>query len=117
MHFGKVLVGCPLLQILSGMPSKAVLKRFSTILVNIIHTCHVGFRIVFHPLKMLWVVVEIYPHVNLEQEPVTLCRSVHMGSRVPSPTHVSKSQHGGKVPTFEPQESIKIRYIIIEVGP
>ena len=28
-------------------------------------------------------------------------------SRVPSPTHVSKSQHGGKVPTCEPQVTIK----------
>ena len=27
--------------------------------------------------------------------------------QVPSPTHVSKSQHGGKVLTFEPQETIK----------
>ena len=26
-----------------------------------------------------------------------------MGSQVPSPTHIKKSQHGGKVPTFEPQ--------------
>ena len=31
---------------------------------------------------------------------------------VPSPTHVSKSQHGGKVPTFEPRETIKTRSII-----
>ena len=38
------------------------------------------------------------------------------GSQVPSPTHVSKSQHGGKVPTFEPQETIKIWLIIIKVG-
>ena len=27
-----------------------------------------------------------------------------MGSQVPSPTHVNKSQHGGRVPAFEPQE-------------
>ena len=26
---------------------------------------------------------------------------VHMGSQVPSPTHVSKSQHGGKVPIIK----------------
>jgi hypothetical protein len=32
---------------------------------------------------------------------------------VPSPTHVSKSQRGGKVPTFEPQETIEIFLIII----
>jgi hypothetical protein len=32
---------------------------------------------------------------------------VHMGSQVPSPTYDSKSQHGGKVPTFEAQETIK----------
>ena len=35
---------------------------------------------------------------------------------VPSPTHVSKSQHGGKVPTFEPQETIKIWLIIFKAG-
>ena len=40
---------------------------------------------------------------------------VHMGSQVPSPTHVSKSQHGGKVPTFEPQETIDIWLTIIKV--
>ena len=36
---------------------------------------------------------------------------------VPSlrPIHVSKSQHEGKVPTFEPQEIIKITFIIIKV--
>jgi hypothetical protein len=32
---------------------------------------------------------------------------VHMGSQVPSPTHVSKSQYGENVPTFELQTSIK----------
>ena len=41
---------------------------------------------------------------------------VHMVSQVSSLTHVSKSQHGGKVPTFEPQENIKIWLIIIKVG-
>ena len=35
---------------------------------------------------------------------------------VPSPTHVSKSQHGGKVPTFEPQVTIEIWLIIMKVG-
>jgi hypothetical protein len=40
---------------------------------------------------------------------------VHMGSQVPNPTHVSKSQHGGNIPTIEPQETIKIRLTIIEV--
>jgi hypothetical protein len=39
---------------------------------------------------------------------------VYMGSQVPGPTHVSKSQHGGKVPTFEPQETIKIWCICIK---
>ena len=38
---------------------------------------------------------------------------VHMRSQVPSPTHVGKSQHGGKVPAFEPQETIKIWLILI----
>jgi hypothetical protein len=36
--------------------------------------------------------------------------------RVPSPTHGSKSQRGGKVLTFEPQVTIKIWLIIIKVG-
>jgi len=31
---------------------------------------------------------------------------VHMGSQVPSPTRVSKSQHGDKDPTFEHHISI-----------
>ena len=31
-----------------------------------------------------------------------------------SPSHVSKSQYGGKVETFEPQEIIKLSSIIIE---
>ena len=31
---------------------------------------------------------------------------------VPSPMNVSKSQGGAKVPTFEPQDTIKIRLII-----
>ena len=34
-----------------------------------------------------------------------------MGSQVP--LHVNKPQHGGKAPTFEPQETIKIWLIII----
>ena len=34
----------------------------------------------------------------------------------PNPTHVSKSQHGGRVLAFEPQETIKIWLIIIKVG-
>jgi hypothetical protein len=34
--------------------------------------------------------------------------------RVPSPTHVSKSQHGHKVPTVEPQEIVKIWLVIIK---
>ena len=34
--------------------------------------------------------------------------------RVPSPTHVSKSQHGGKVPTCEPQVITKIWLIMIK---
>ena len=39
---------------------------------------------------------------------------VHMGSKVPSPTNVSKSQLGGKVPIFEPRGIIKMWLIIIE---
>ena len=30
-----------------------------------------------------------------------------MGSQVPMPTHVNKSQHGGKVPTFELMNPVK----------
>ena len=41
---------------------------------------------------------------------------VHMESQVPSPIHVSKSRHGGKVPTFELQEIIKIWLIIVKFG-
>jgi hypothetical protein len=37
-----------------------------------------------------------------------------MGSQISSPTYVSKSQHGGKFPTFEPHNTIKIWLIIIE---
>ena len=39
--------------------------------------------------------------------------SAHMGSQVPILTHVSKSQHGGKVPTFEPQATIEMWLIFI----
>ena len=39
-----------------------------------------------------------------------------MGPKVASPTHVSMSQHGGKVPTLDPQETMKIWLIIITVG-
>ena len=35
---------------------------------------------------------------------------------VPRPTHASKSQHRGKVPTFEPHETIQIWLISIKVG-
>ena len=35
-----------------------------------------------------------------------------MGSQAPSATHVSKSQDEGKVPTFEPQETIEMWLII-----
>jgi hypothetical protein len=38
-----------------------------------------------------------------------------MGSQVSSPPHVSKFQHEGKVPTSEPQETIKVWFISIEV--
>ena len=41
---------------------------------------------------------------------------VHMGSQVPSPSHVSKFQCGGILSTFELQETIKIWLIIIKVG-
>lgn len=39
---------------------------------------------------------------------VVMCDSA-MGSQNPSPTHIGKSQHGGKkVPTFESQEPTKV---------
>ena len=41
---------------------------------------------------------------------------VHMRSIFRSPTHSSRSQHGGKAPTFEPQQTIKIRLIITKFG-
>jgi hypothetical protein len=34
-----------------GLPPKVVLKRFPTIMVNIIHTCHVGFHIGFSSIE------------------------------------------------------------------
>ena len=46
----------------------------------------------------------------------TLGGPVHMGSQGPSPTQLSKSQHGDKVPTFEPQETIKVWFIFFRVG-
>ena len=41
-----------------------------------------------------------------------------MGSQIPSlkSTHVSKSQHQGRVPTFGHQETIKKQFIIIKSG-
>ena len=39
---------------------------------------------------------------------------VHMG--VPSLTHASKFQHGGKALAFEPQETIHIWLIVLKVG-
>ena len=41
-------------------------------------------------------------------------RHVHMGSQFPSPTHASKSQHEGKVPTLKPQETIQIWFLLIK---
>ena len=35
---------------------------------------------------------------------------------VPSPTQFDNFQHGGKVPTFEPQETFKIWLLIINIG-
>ena len=39
-----------------------------------------------------------------------IVRPVHMGSQVPHPTRVSKSQHGDEVPTFGPQRN-PLKYI------
>jgi hypothetical protein len=38
-------------------------------------------------------------------------------SQVSSPTYVNKSQHGGKVPTFEPQQTITVWFVSISFGP
>ena len=38
-----------------------------------------------------------------------------MGSQVPSPAHVGRSQLGGKVPTSKPQETNKVLLVIIQV--
>ena len=35
-----------------------------------------------------------------------------MGSQVPSATHVNKSQQEGKVPTFEPREPTRARFML-----
>ena len=34
---------------------------------------------------------------------------------IPSPTHVSKAKHAGKVPTIEPQQTIKARFSSIKI--
>jgi hypothetical protein len=42
--------------------------------------------------------------------------SVYLRARshgVPSPTHVNKSQHGGKAPTIEPKETTKVCLVSI----
>jgi hypothetical protein len=42
--------------------------------------------------------------------------NLRVGSHgVPSPTHISKFQHGDKIPTFEPQEILEILFIYINV--
>ena len=38
------------------------------------------------------------------------------GPKSQVPLMLAKSQHGGKAPTFEPQETIKMWFILIEVG-
>ena len=45
-----------------------------------------------------------------------LLACVWSGSQVPSPTHVKKSQHVGKISTCEPQVTTKIWLIVIKVG-
>ena len=41
-------------------------------------------------------------------------RASSHGSKVPCPTCVSKSQHGGKVPTCEPQEPLKYSWLSLK---
>ena len=42
-------------------------------------------------------------------------RAGSYGVLIPRSTHVSKSQHEGKIPTFEPQETVEIWLITIKV--
>ena len=54
-------------------------------------------------------------HILCEASRHGLGTRIH-GIPSPTPTHVSKSQHGCQVPTSEPQETIKIWFTCIEVG-
>jgi hypothetical protein len=74
--------------------------------------CWIGSRILSsgEPLQITWC------HFKLALE-FTQCKGIRTGSHgVPSPTHVSKSQHGGRVPTCKPQGTTKIWLNIIKVG-
>ena len=54
---------------------------------------------------------------NMAMRPQALLEHIiRATSQVPSPTHVIKSQHGDRVPTFEPQEIIRIWLTIIKTG-
>ena len=50
-----------------------------------------------------------FVHGEVWMGPLDTLGLVHMGSQLPSPTHVSESQYGDKVPTFEPLKIIEIR--------
>ena len=73
-------------------------KKWVTLSISLIHSC--------------W---KSYPYMFVVDSWGKHLGHIHMGLQVSSSTHVSKSQHGGKVPTLEPQETIKIWLIIIEV--
>jgi hypothetical protein len=47
------------------------------------------------------------PKQRNQEEKVMLCHMRASSHGVPSPTHVNKFQHGGRVPNFESQEPIK----------
>jgi hypothetical protein len=57
-----------------------------------------------------YIILSHGPFVMYINKPLGL---VHKGSQFPSPTHISKSQHGGKAPTFEPREITRFRSMFI----
>ena len=83
--------------------------------------CH-DLLLLFHSQKVLILMnsiistISILDTLNYANNVCDTKGPVHMGSQVSSPTNVSKYQHGGRVPTFEPQETIEIWLIIIEIG-
>ena len=65
-------MGCPMGPpwILCSLPPKAISQKTPTILANILAMWESMY--IFHPLELLWVIVQKSPHVNLKRGPVTL---------------------------------------------